>query len=312
MPRNQPGIDALKDDMWRKYAFGFASVVLTSPCLAQIEKHFAVEPEDNVERTCLMLNAPSGVCYVAPTSNPKPVNVYGHTSNQRTIPRLQTHLARQIHNIKVDIEAKVSESLQSSVTRRVFGGSSDDTYDKYKVYLSETGQFSLDLVYDTGEAFIDLSGLSVDHFKVDAGNADVQVSYMEAHQNQVQMDTFMATVDMGSLEVERINLAQAQHILADVGFGSMTLGFDAQDPHGSQVLATVGAGNLEVLLENPTLPVLIRMHNSALCHVKLPEDFEEIEAHVWVNKAYRENAPTLLTFDVEVSMGNLQFTYQED
>lgn len=291
---------------------GALSLFTAEICNAQIQKHFSVEANESAEHLNLNLTAPSGKCYLVPTTNPKPINVYGHTGNQETTPRLRTDIRRQVHFVNVDFETKQAGDISTNVTRRMFGGSEPTSGDMYKVYLSESEQFRLDLVYHTGEAFIDLSGLAVNRCKVNAGNSDVQVSYMEAHGNQIKMDTFMVSVDLGSLVVDKINLAQARHIIADVGFGSMVMGFDALEPHPSKVQATVGAGSLEVQLENPTIPVIVRLNNSPLCQVKFPKDFREIEKDVYVNQAYRNSNENLLTFDVEVSMGNLRFQYQEE
>lgn len=287
------------------------SLMVAGPSLAQIQKHFSVESEESADHLSLNLTAPSGTCYLVPTTNPNPVTIYGHTNNQQTTPRLRTNIYRQVHVVNVDFENTQTESISTTVTRRMFGGVEEEDGDMYKVYLSEYEQFQLNLIYDSGEAFIDLSGLSVDRCKVNAGNADVKVSYMEAYGNQVKMDTFMATVDLGSLSIDRINMSQARHIIADVGFGTMVMGFDAHEQNASQVTATVGAGSLDVQLENPTLPVIVRLHNSPLCKVQFPKDFEEIEEDVWINAAYREHASDLLSFDVEVSMGNLMFLYQD-
>ena len=299
------------NDMWMKYALGLLSAAIVTPAAAQIEKHFTVETNEEAQHVNLMLTAPSGICYVMPTRNPHPVNVYGHTTNQRTTPSLSTSIDQSVHQVNVNFATKESESLSTTISRRMFGGSSDESWDKYKVYLSENESFELNMLYDAGEAFIDLSGLAVRRCKVDAGNADVEMSYREAFGNQVEMDTFMAKVDMGTLTVDKVNLARSKHIIADVGFGAMTLTFDDQELRPSKVVATVGAGSLEVILESPTQPVIVRMHNSPLCHVKFSPDFQEISKNVWVNSAYHDGAKNLVTFDVEVSMGNLRFGYQE-
>ena len=62
------------------------------------------------------------------------------------------------------------------------------------------------------------------------------------------MDTFMVSVDLGDVEIERLSLARAKNILAEVGFGSLVLSFDELPQRASEIWARVGAGSLEINL----------------------------------------------------------------
>ena len=71
------------------------------------------------------------------TTNPKPITIYGHTNNRQTTPRLRTNVYQQVHLVNVDFEANRTESISTTVTRRMFGGQEKEEGDMYKVYLSQ-------------------------------------------------------------------------------------------------------------------------------------------------------------------------------
>ena len=73
----------------------------------------------------------------------------------------------------------------------------------------------------------------------------------------------------------------------------------------------MGAGNLEVLLPRKGAPVIIYINNSPLCSVKLAKGFEEVDDNTYVNMDYTSSAENLLTFNVDVALGNVSFKYSD-
>ena len=121
------------------------------------------------------------------------------------------------------------------------------------------------------------------------------------------MDTFNVKVDLGSLQLRKANLSNAKVIIADVGFGNAYL--DMSDPvtNGSYIEASVGAGNLEVLVpkDKGGTGVKVIIHDSMLCQVKLSNSFFQVEPNVYVNSSYEDGAAKQLVFDIDVSLGNV-------
>ena len=66
-------------------------------------------------------------------------------------------------------------------------------------------------------------------------------------------------MDLGDVEIERIEMARAKNILAEVGFGSLVLHFEDTPENPSDIWARVGAGNLIVDLPEEDLPIIVRM-----------------------------------------------------
>ncbi|MEL7004084.1 MAG: hypothetical protein AAFN93_15300, partial [Bacteroidota bacterium] len=127
------------------------------------------------------------------------------------------------------------------------------------------------------------------------------------HGNQVAMDTFKVDVDMGTVNVKRINMSKASHVLADIGFGNLSLDFSDIPEVKSNIVGSVGAGNLVIVLPEEDTPVIVKVNDSWLCRVKLSKSFVRKGRNTYVSKTYDENAPNLLSFDLDVSMGSIVF-----
>jgi hypothetical protein len=94
---------------------------------------------------------------------------------------------------------------------------------------------------------------------------------------------------------------------ADVGFGNMTLDFRSKPTVSNKIKGSVGAGNLVILLPAADTPVLVKIKDSWLCSVRIPDQFKKISENVFANAAYKDDAKNSLTFDLDVSMGNIIF-----
>jgi hypothetical protein len=68
---------------------------------------------------------------------------------------------------------------------------------------------------------------------------------------------------------------------------------------------------MEVLLTDASIPVIVHINQSPLCRVSMLNDFEEIKPNVFVNRSYEENDPSLITFDIDVAMGNVTFRTED-
>ena len=76
---------------------------------------------------------------------------------------------------------------------------------------------------------------------------------------------------------------------------------------GSTIHASVGAGILEVVFDNTDTPVIIHLNNSPLCRVKLPKNFKKIAPGTFVSSTYSATATNAISFNIDVSMGNVVF-----
>ncbi|MCF6359505.1 MAG: hypothetical protein L3J29_01945 [Cyclobacteriaceae bacterium] len=291
--------------MWRYY-FSLGLVCIIGTANAQVQKHFKIEHNNRYKSVTLNYGASSGVCYVSPGESDEPIAVYSdrdidefnHTFNKSTI---NSNL-----EINLSLEAKNKQTFSQSISSKMFSNSSPED-NTWKVYLAENIPYNLNMVFGVGAAYIDLSGINVNRFNVRAGSADVNIDYLTSMPNPVVMDSFNVKVDLGNVVVRKLYMSRAKYIHAEVGFGSMQLDFTETPTVASHIKASVGAGTLEILIPKNDCSVIIRIKDTMLCDVHLTKSFKEIGDNVFVNEEYNENAANQLSFDVDVSLGNIIF-----
>ena len=176
-----------------------------------------------------------------------------------------------------------------------------------KVHVDDGKVYRLNLSYGFGKADVDLSGTSVQNFKVKSGGADILVDYANGEPNKIEMDTFWVKSDMGSIVAKNMELARAKYVVANIGFGRAYLDFSEAEQQKCTVNASVGAGNLDIFLPSQDVPMIIYMKESPLCGLRMSDDFEEVERNVYVNMEYDAEAENLLIFNVDVALGNVTF-----
>jgi len=291
--------------MWRYY-FSLGLVCVVSASLAQVQKHFKIEHNNRYKSVTLNYSSSSGICYISPGTSDEPIAVY----SERDIDEFNHSFNKSTYDgnleINLSLEDKNKQTFSQSISNKVFS-SSDPQENTWKVYLAEEIPYNLDLVFGVGAAFIDLSSIKVSRFNVRTGSADVNIDYLSNMPNPVVMDTFNVKVDLGNIVVRKLYMSRAKYVYAEVGFGNMLLDLTETPTVASQVKASVGAGTLEILIPKNDCSVIIKIKNTMLCNVHLTKSFREISNNVYVNEEYDESATNQLTFDVDVSLGNIIF-----
>lgn len=284
-----------------------AGIISTTLSFSQIKKQFSVEDNKNVEKVDLHFSINSGSCLFRPSQNSELLNVYSDQDYDNYSHSFDKSISHKTCNIKLSLDDDKSEGLSQSISYRMFGRSSDEAENLWKVYLTKNKTYDLDLNYGIGEADIDLSGLAIEKLKIHTGSADVNVGYIPGKGNPVVMDTFYVKVDLGSVNVKKLNLSRSKHVVADIGFGNLLLDFSDEPQVRSDIKGSVGAGNLLIVLPGGDTPVIVKVNDSWLCRVKLTDSFKKLSENTFVNAAYEENADNLLSFNLDVSMGSIVF-----
>ncbi|MGB3184210.1 MAG: hypothetical protein WBB45_22640 [Cyclobacteriaceae bacterium] len=286
----------------------FCLIGFQSGFAQQHRVQFTVDNGNHYNDIDLELKSTSGTCQIVPSANYSPVYVVSKSSTPSLDPTFVSEVRDETNYVSLQLNEAPIEGLGRNI-RKIFGSSDDDIH--WKVYLSRYKPLNLNLHYVMGNADIDLTQLPVRKLSVNTGSADVRIRYQKGSENTVEMDTFYAQVDMGSLRVDRFNLSRAKELTADVGFGKLYLDMGDRLQNDCTVTASVGAGSMEVVLPAEKVPTIVYVNNSALCKVKMCESFRMLEENVYVNDVYDESAENLLTFHVDVAMGSLQFSTKE-
>jgi len=274
---------------------------------SQEKKRYSVEENPHADRVAFSYSASSGSCEIKPTSHKSLVNIYENSINVGDDATFNTYLSNGVQIVNYEFFEQKDDGIGQKISWGMFKSKSQEENRQCNIYLSQDTPVRLNLNYGIGNADIDLSGLAVEQLKIKTGSADVNVSCLSGQLNRVKMDTFYVKVDMGELNIDQMSLSNAQHIIADIGFGNLIMNFGEQNYTGSTINANVGAGSMKIQIAKKDMPVIIHVNNSPLCKVKLTKNFHEIRDNVFVNEAYSEKSENVLSFNVGVALGNITF-----
>lgn len=291
--------------MQRKIWLTIVCAAVGGVAFGQIKRQFTVENAPACETIKLSLKANSGNCYIKPSQNPEILNVFSNQDVESYSHNFVKEIRGKTCDVKLTLEEVKSDGFGQTISTRVFGA--DEGSSKlWKMYLTDSKPYLLELNYGVGNANVDLSGLAIKNLKINTGSADVVIGY-QTLENQIDMDTFHVKVDLGSVKVKNLNLSRSRYVLADVGFGNMLLDFSNRPLVSNNIKGSVGAGNLVIILPNEDTPVLVKIHDSWLCSVNMAKGLKKIAENTFANAAYSKDAKNALTFDLDVSMGNIIF-----
>lgn len=280
--------------------------------MAQQGHQYAIKNSTDFDKVVLRLNANSGICKVAPSPNDDIINIHNITDDSQSDTDLESQIVNRVQHVNFYVKENNSESIGKAISNKILNSFNKQEDHRWQIFLSKHKPFQLDFNYVVGDATVDLSGIPIEKLNINTGNSNVNIGYFDEISNPMVMDSFNVKVDFGTLKVDQINLANANHIIADVGFGSLYLDFRKDCQQKSAVKATVGAGKLDIKIPSEKTPIAIYLNNSPLCKVKIPSSFVKQNKNTYVNQSYlEETQQNPLVFDVEVAMGNIKFHYQE-
>ncbi len=295
--------------MQTKFWFTVLGLTIAGMAIGQIKKQFTVEDSPDCENIKLCLKANSGNCFIKPSQDGDILNVFSNQDESAYSHNFKKEVNGKTCDVLLRLEENRSQGMSHAISTKFFGSEAATSDHIWKMYLTDDKPYSLELTYGIGNANVDLSGLAIKKLKINTGSADVNVGYSSL-ENQVDMDTFYVKVDLGSVNVKSLNLSRARYMVADVGFGDMTLDFSNKPLISNQIKGSVGAGNLIIILPNKATPILIKIHDSWLCSVKMPAYIKKVGENTFANAAYTKNSKNTLTFDLDVSMGSIIFKQQ--
>jgi len=294
--------------MQRKIWLTSCGIAIVGLAFGQIKKQFTVEDTPFCENIRLSVKANSGNCFIKPSQNAEILNVFSNQTDVEYAHNFRKEVKGKTCEVFLNLEEIQADGLSQTISTRFFGASEKPASEKlWKMYLTDSKPYFLELNYGVGNANIDLSGLAIKKLKINTGSADVNVGYYSALENQIDMDTFFVKVDLGSVNVKNMNLSRTRFVMADVGFGNMTLDFSNTPLVSNKIKGSVGAGNLTIVLPSEDTPVLVKIQDSWLCSVKVPSSLKKIAENTFANAAYKKGGKTTLVFDLDVSMGNIVF-----
>lgn len=271
---------------------------------AQFTNCFSVSDNHDFDKVKYYLNATSCQFFVEASQDDGIMDFHGKVDV--AAPRYEENIIERTKEVKIMLEADSETGLSSSLSKRLFSATPVDEY-TWKMYLSKLKPIDLDLKYAVGDTYLDLSDLPIERLNVRTGSANVTIDYKNGLGNQLRMDTFSIEVDMGSLNAKNLHLSKSRNIIADVGFGNVTMDFgDAKEIH-TDVRATVGAGKLEIILPDKHIPVKININDSPLCRIIMPKGIEKSTDSVFTSSNLIDDQNNYINFNVDVAVGSIVF-----
>ena len=293
--------------MGKTLVLAFVGLISAGAVVGQMKKQFTVDNQESCSTVDVCLRAKTGNCFIRPGQTSELFTIYSNQNLEEYAHTFSNEVKNAICFVKLALEQEGQKGVSKKISYQVFGGEERISDKFWKVYLTDTKPYSLNLDYGLGNANVDLSGLAIKRLKINTGSADVNVTYASGVENKVEMDTFYVKVDLGSLNVKQLNLSRSKVVIAEVGFGNIFLDFSNKPGHAPSVKGSVGAGNMIILLPEETVPVMVKINESWLCSVKLSKNLRRISANTYANAAYSSNPRNALTFDLDVSMGKIIF-----
>lgn len=296
--------------MQKRFGLTILGIAIIGMAWGQMKRQFTVENSQSCEKIHLHLRANAGDCFIKAGHDTEILNVFSNQDQSSYSHQYRKEVIDKTCQVFLHFEDTESEGIGQTISTRMFGENRPVNHKVWKMYLSDIKPYVLELDYGMGNAHVDLSGLAIKKLKINTGSADVNLNYSSL-ENMVDMDTLSVKVDLGSLNVTNLNLSRAKYMKADVGFGNMMLDFSNTPLVSNVIEGSVGAGNLMIILPSAQTPLLVKINDSWLCSVKIPESMKKISANTFVNAAYSKNAKNSLVFNLDVSMGSIIFRESE-
>ena len=164
--------------MWRHVVLTGVALLCGVVVYGQTRKHFAVDNTRDFKKVVLNYSIASGTCYLSPAQKPDAFSVYSDRDIDNYNHFFDKSITDKECHIDVKIEDKNNESFSQSISYKVFNSPKSFDESIWKIYLNEDKPYKLNLNYGIGEAFIDLSGLSVESLNINTGSANVNVGYL--------------------------------------------------------------------------------------------------------------------------------------
>ncbi|MDG1279513.1 MAG: hypothetical protein P8O16_19740 [Algoriphagus sp.] len=272
---------------------------------AQLVKEFRVTESKGFDLVAFEFTSYKSTTQLKRVKSSDPLYIHGHLEKANILPVFSSQISNNILSASLVHKNVESENLGKSITSKLFASASEDFDHTWDLGLTTNFLYHLDFNLGMGKSDFDLANLTVSQLKIRSASADVLVHYSSKAPNQVQMDTLLVTLNMGTVQVDKANYTNANKMIFEVNYGAINLDFSDGMSNQSQVIASVGAGKLYIHLPPDSFPVRIKMKTTPMCRTNLPKYLKELENNIYITKGYKESDPRLLDLIIDVGVGSI-------
>lgn len=282
----------------------FWIMVEAIPGQAQIVKEYKVSERKGFELVYLNFSSYKSLTQLKRMITSDPIYIHGHLLKSNILPDFNYSIHDNFLDVSLVHKNVESDNLGKSITSKFFSDNSnfDHTWD---LGLGSNFLYDLDFNLGVGKADFDLSQIPVSQLKIKSASSDVKVHYGANVPNQVEMDTLLVTLNMGTVEVQKANFTNARIVIIEVNYGKIDLNYSDGLASSSQVIAAVSGGSIHLKLPPESNPVKIRLKKNPMCRTVLPKYLRSIDKETYVTKGYKPSAPKLLELILDVGVGSV-------
>ncbi len=292
--------------MLRKSCLLFLMMIgLVALSEAQLVKEFKIREKVGFDLVALEFTTYKSSTQLRRDKTSDPVYIHGHLNQANILPVFSNKIENNILEASLVHKNVESENLGKSITAKLFSGSSEDFDHSWDVGLSTNFLYHLDFNLGMGKADFDLANLTVSQLKVKSASADVKIHYSSESPNQVQMDTLLVTLNMGTVVINDANFSNAKRMIFEVNYGKIDLNFSNGLHNPTHVIAAVGAGTLHLKLPPDSHPIKLKMRTTAMCKTSLPKYLKTLEKGTYITKGYKSDDPRLMELIIDVGVGSI-------
>jgi hypothetical protein len=279
-------------------------MVRAIPGQAQFVKEYKVPDRKGFEMVHLNFSTYKSITQVKRVITSDPVYVHGHLLKSNILPDFNYSITDNVLDVKLVHKNVESDNLGKSITSKLFSDNTNFDH-SWDVGLGSNFLYNLDFYLGMGKANFDLSQIPISQLKIKSASSDVMIHYGSNVPNQVEMDTLLVTLNMGTVEVKNANYTNARIIILEVGYGKIDLNYSNGLASVSQVIAAVSGGNIYLKLPPDSTPVKIRMKKNPMCRTVFPKYLKSIDKETYVTRGYKPSDPKLLELILDVGVGSI-------
>lgn len=271
---------------------------------AQFVKEYKVSERKGFELVYLNFSSYKSTTQLKRVITTDPVYIHGHLLKSNILPDFTYSIHDNFLDVSLIHKNVESDNLGKSITSKLFSDNTnfDHTWD---VGLGSNFLYDLDFNLGVGKADFDLSQIPISQLKIKSASSDVKLHYGSNIPNQVEMDTLLVTLNMGAVEVQKANYANARIVIIEVNYGKIDLNYSDGLSNSSQVIAAVSGGSIHLKLPPDSNPVKIRMKKNPLCRTVFPKYLKSIDSETYVTRGYKPSDPKLLELILDVGVGSV-------
>ena len=274
------------------------------PVQAQFVREYKVTERKGFEMVYLNFSSYKSLTQLKRIQTQDPIYIHGHLLKSNILPDFSYKIQNNRLDASLEHKNVESDNLGKSITSKLFSDDADFDH-SWDLGLGSNFLYHLDFNLGVGRADFDLAQIPVSQLKIKSASSDVLIHYGELMPNQVEMDTLLVTLNMGTVEVQNANFTNARKMIIEVNYGTIDLNYSDGVSSSCQVIAAVSGGTIHLKLPPDTNPVKIKMKTTPMCRTVFPKYLKSIDKETYVTRGYKASDPRLLELILDVGVGSV-------